>query len=566
MSNAKEAGALCSASPAGAGPASDSGARLGEAGWEQVANLAEGGFIVLDDQHRVVHWNAWMARHSAITEQAARGQTLQALFGPHLSTRLKMAIARALDRGQSCLLSPSLNRSPLPLTTLGDLLDARTPILQGVSVKPFNTGGKRHCLVQVSDMSHTALRERALRHQAIRLAQVVEDLKAARDAAHQANLAKSQFITNMSHELRTPLNSVIGFAQLLQLQETGDMGAESREFIGYIRDAGEQLLKMVADILDLSRLEIDRLLVTVEPVEVERFLTSCIKSFRPQAQARGIILEQMPFSHPGTQMQADPVRLAQIMSNLLSNAIKYNVDGGRVIVMAEVTPAQCVRITVTDTGPGVPLEREHELFQSFNRLGAEYTEIPGAGIGLTLSRNLARLLGGDVGYSRAPEQGAVFWVDVPVTHRPARASSHDAPRHPTSATGNDLAHLAPFTLLYVDNNLVNIRLLEALFATIPQGRLITARSAEEALRLAHILHPRVIVLDVDMPRGSGLAALERLHTAPETQAIPVVALSTRTAPEDMEDGRATGFCCWLTRPLDMTVLMETLAQIMAPAP
>lgn len=550
---------------------SPTGAGSGGAGaWllDGVIDLADIGIVVLDRGGRVVCWNAWMVRHSGINAERAAGRTLRELFGSSLALRVVSAVEDCLAHSRAHILSQSLNRRPFPLAGPREAfepLGVSEPgggIDQSVTLKPIlgpipGPVGERHCLIQITDVTAATRRERFLRRQTSELSQAVEELQTAKDLATRANIAKSEFLTDMSHELRSPLNAIIGFSQLLERDQAGPLSEEQHEFVAYIHKAGEHLLRMITDILDLSKIEAKRLTLKSIDIEVDRFILDAIKGVRGLAHARAIAVQYAPGDGGGLSIRADRTRLAQIVMNLLSNAIKYNRAGGGVTVGIEAPVPGWVRISVADTGPGILLARQGELFQSFNRLGAEFGEIEGAGIGLALSRKLAELMGGAIGFRSRPGEGSCFWVDMPS----AGVASPAGGEAGEEEGGPALPALPPVSVLYVEDNPVDLRLVEALFRPIATVRLLTARNGEEGMRLAREQRPDIILMDIFLPGFNGFEVLARLKADERTRGIPVVAISASALPDDMARGLAAGFHRWLTKPLDIGELLTILANL-----
>ena len=539
-------------SPAGA-TAGDGGRRLAD----EVLDLADNGIVVLDRAGRVVRWNAWMAWYSGVEAGRAAGKTLGELFGAALAARVVSAVAECLAHSRAQILSQSLNRRPFPLTAPGEDGAPGEGIDQSVTLKPVVGGdGDRHCLIQISDVTAATRRERFLRRQTSELSHAVDELRAARDIATRANVAKSEFLTDMSHELRSPLNAIIGFSQLLERDQAGALNAEQREFVTYIHKAGSHLLKIITDILDLSKIEAKRLTLEPEDIEADHFVLDAIKGVRGLSHDRAIAVRYVPGDHGGLSIRADRTRLAQIVMNLLSNAIKYNRARGSVTVGVEAPVPGWVRISVADTGPGIPPERQGELFQSFNRLGAEFGEIEGAGIGLALSRKLAELMGGAIGFRSLPGEGSSFWVDMPGVAAAVAIGGEAG-----DGEGAQLPTLPPFSILHIEDNPVDQRLVEALFRPMPTVRLFTARNGEEGLRLARDQRPDVVLMDIFLPGFNGFEVLARLRADERTREIPVVAISASALPAEMARGLAAGFHKWLTKPLDIGELLTMLAAL-----
>ncbi|GHD62143.1 hypothetical protein GCM10017083_50550 [Thalassobaculum fulvum] len=367
--------------------------------------------------------------------------------------------------------------------------------------------------------------------------------EAARAAADEANRAKSEFLSSMSHELRTPLNAIIGFGQILQLDREGRLSAEQRQYSEHVVRSGEHLLSLVNEVLDLAGVEAGRLRLSLEPVPVDSVLREAIKTMQPVAQKAGIDLGLVG-SVAVPDVQADAQRLRQILLNLLSNAIKYNRADGSVTVAVEASEDGCVRISVTDTGRGISAEQLAHLFVPFQRLGAEFTHIEGTGIGLALSKRLIEAMEGRIGASSQPGRGSTFWIEVPV-------AASAAPRPPLEASrdASPLAAAGGYSVLYVEDNPLNVSLMDYLLETLPAVTMYAAPSGEIGLDLARAQRPDVIVLDLNLPGMGGFEVLERLRRDPETAGIPVIALTASAMPSDVKRGLAAGFFRYLAKPL-----------------
>lgn len=243
---------------------------------------------------------------------------------------------------------------------------------------------------------------------------VERELFEAKAAADRANRAKSEFLSSMSHELRTPLNAILGFAQLLEDDPAAPLTAEQAEAVRHIMDGGEYLLSLVNQVLDLSQIESGTLSVAVKALRADDVVRPCVRMAQSMAEKYGVsVIDAVDYAGLPS-FRADDMRARQIMLNLLSNAVKYNHPGGTVTVAAEVTDDRMVRFAVTDSGPGIPADRHDAVFTPFNRLGAEFGETEGSGIGLSLTRHLIELLGGRIGFSSTVGKGSTFWVDFPI--------------------------------------------------------------------------------------------------------------------------------------------------------
>jgi PAS domain S-box-containing protein len=398
--------------------------------------------------------------------------------------------------------------------------------------------------------------ERQLSQQSLQRTNV--DLEVAKLAAEKANLAKSDFLSSMSHELRSPLNAILGFAQLME-SASPPASDSQQESIAQILQAGWHLLKLINEILDLSVIEAGKVLLSTEPVSLAEVMSECQAMLDPEAQQRGIRMSFPSFNHP-TFVSADRTRLKQIVINLLSNAIKYNSVSGTVVVACSARTPERTRISVTDTGAGLSPEKLAMLFQPFNRLGQEAVGgVAGTGIGLVVTKRLVELMGGELGVESTVGAGSVFWFELITSAAPqletepdeaAEAAAHDKTPLPV---GTPL-----YTLLYVEDNQANMRLVEQIVARRPDLRLLTAVNGLLGIEIARKEQPTVILMDINLPGISGVAAMEILRDDPATARIPVVALSANANPRDIETSLAKGFFRYLTKPIKIKEFTDTL--------
>jgi signal transduction histidine kinase/CheY-like chemotaxis protein len=380
------------------------------------------------------------------------------------------------------------------------------------------------------------------------LARAQQEAELARQEADEANAAKSRFLSRMSHELRTPLNAILGFGQLL---EGSQLSEEDQEGVGYIVKAGRHLLALINDVLDLSRIEAGELTVSPEPVHCGELIDDALALLRPSAAARRIELTG-PATACDVYVMTDRQRGRQVLLNLLSNAVKYNHDGGSVVVTCTLLPDAMLRVAVRDTGPGIDPARRELLFAPFERLGAETSGIEGTGLGLALSRQLIEQLGGAVGVESTPGRGSTFWIDLPVTDEPA------APAGAPPADVDRAADRDGRVLLLIEDNLANLRLVEAMLRQRPHVTVLPAMQGGLGLELAYNNTPDVIVLDLHLPDMSGREVLTRLKADPRTRDIPVL---VATADVDRRRGQALvadGAFAYLTKPLDLQSFLGTV--------
>mgnify|MGYP006335680713 CR=1 FL=1 len=387
------------------------------------------------------------------------------------------------------------------------------------------------------------------------------ELRQARDAADRANAAKSAFLAAMSHELRTPLNAVLGFAQLLQRDKHAPLTERHQGRVAHIVKGGEHLLRLVDELLDLTAIESGRLMLSPEPVEVVGVVDDVVRTLAPMAERAGVRFEVV--AGAPLWVRADRTRLSQILLNYGSNAIKDCQPGSRAMLRAAPV-GERVRITVTDDGPGIPPPMQANLFQPFYRAGQETGPIGGAGIGLAISKRLAAMMGGSVGFNSELGKGSSFWIELCVPSPgecpvPLIASVAIAP--PASRAAGPRREV-----LYIEDNPENVAFMQELIATIDRLDLASAHTAELGIQLARARRPAVIVLDIKLPGLPGFEALRQLRALPETASIPVVALTASATQRDIEHGLAAGFDRYLTKPVKVDVLITALEEILSAAP
>jgi signal transduction histidine kinase/ActR/RegA family two-component response regulator len=373
-------------------------------------------------------------------------------------------------------------------------------------------------------------------------------LELAMAAAEEANQAKSSFLSSMSHELRTPLNAILGFTQLLANDAQPNNVERKKEFTGYILKAGKHLLTLINEVLDLAKVESGAVTLSLEAVALDEIVQECRAMIEPLGDQRGL---RMTFPDaPGMTVLADRTRLKQILLNLLSNAIKYNRAGGVVAVDCVLDAARRVRISVRDSGPGLSAAQMEELFQPFNRLGQEAGTEEGTGIGLVVTKRLVELMNGSIGVTSTVGIGSVFWIELD-SMAPAAPGAADGAEPPPAAAQAPLAAGNGYTLLYVEDNPANLKLVESIIALSPDLRLLSAPDAHLGIALARTHTPDLILMDVHLPGMSGIDALRVLRADPATAAIPVIAVSASAMSHDIALAMSNGFFRYVAKPIDI---------------
>ncbi|GAC1651156.1 MAG: hypothetical protein NVS4B8_25930 [Herpetosiphon sp.] len=380
-------------------------------------------------------------------------------------------------------------------------------------------------------------------------------LHQARDEANRANQAKSEFLSRMSHELRTPLNAILGFAQLLEMDNLSSAQGDSNRFI---LKAGSHLLNLINEVLDFARIEEGKLSISLESVFLRDLLRESLDLVQPLATDRQIELRADLDWMDDCYVLADRQRLRQVLLNLLANAIKYNYQAGLVTLLCAelVAPdgSRFVHLSVRDTGPGLTPDQVSRLFTPFERLGADQTGVEGTGLGLALARALVEAMGGTIGVTSEQGHGSTFWVDLAVTgQRNGGADLRQVPPSPPSR-----GPMPSRVVLYVEDNLSNVHLVEAILPRRPEITLLAAMQGEIGLDMAAAQQPDLILLDLHLPDMSGENVLRRLRADPRTATIPVVVISADANASRMATLIGLGARAYLTKPLDLVQFLATI--------
>jgi PAS domain S-box-containing protein len=380
--------------------------------------------------------------------------------------------------------------------------------------------------------------------------EVEAEMYVAVEVAEQASKAKSDFLSRMSHELRTPLNSVLGFSQLLEMDDLPDHHGEA---VGHIMRAGRHLLNLIDEVLDIARIESGNLELLLEPVAVRQVLGDAVDLARPLAERREITVVADLDPCPETfHVLADRQRFLQVMLNLLSNAVKYNRVGGRVGVTVGPSTPGFLRVTVTDTGNGISAENIDRVFEPFDRLGAESSGIEGTGVGLTLSKYLVERMGGTIGVHSRVGEGTSFTVDLPT------AAAPEAPALGTVSPPAETPSVATLRVLHVEDNLANLELVEQVLTRSGVVELLAAMTGSLALELAREHRPHLILLDLHLPDMAGTELLDLLQADPRTADIPVVVVTADATPSQIQRLRGIGVAEYLTKPIDIKELLRVV--------
>ena len=394
-------------------------------------------------------------------------------------------------------------------------------------------------------------------------------LRISTNEAENANRAKSQFLSNMSHELRTPLNAIIGFAQLLKMNSSQELSTEQLDYTNEIFKAGNHLLTLINEVLDLSTIEAGKILLSIESIRLAEVISECVGLTRPLAEKRGIQIESLYINDRSIpvklgdidiRVKADQTRLKQALLNLLSNAVKYNIQNGKVTLTCKtINDNQSVRICIADTGTGISKEHQQQLFKSFNRLGAEHSGIEGTGIGLVISRNIIELMAGSIGFESEEHEGSTFWIDLPVgvnlDNNQDHADDHTLNFSPPISTSKK-------SILYIEDNLTNLKLVSQVLAQRQNFHLWSAPEPLVGIELALEHTPDLILLDLNLPGMDGFSVFDNLQSLESTSHIPVIAISANAEESDINNTVSKGFKAYITKPINVTNLLKTIDSIL----
>lgn len=389
-----------------------------------------------------------------------------------------------------------------------------------------------------------------------------DKLLSAKEESEKASASKSEFLSRMSHELRTPMNAILGFGQLLEFDTDEPLSNFQKSRVKEIQKAGKHLLELINEILDLSRIESGLLTLSIEDILLSNVIDDVLSLISPLAEKQNIKIVNLISHQPDLLVQGDFTRLKQVILNLMSNAVKYNKKGGSITLDFQKSDADKISIAISDTGEGISEDNLKQLFQPFNRMEAENSAVEGTGIGLTITKQLIELMNGNISVQSTPGKGSCFSIEIPEGKQLAQAREERVFNPALKASCKTEEH--NWTLLYVEDNPANLKLVEQILQSRSDIKLLTAPQARLGIELARAHQPDMILMDINMAEMDGITAMKKLKKYEETNNIPVIAVSANAMESDIKKCLDGGFKAYITKPLDIPKFFIEIDRFLKP--
>ena len=417
--------------------------------------------------------------------------------------------------------------------------------------------------IAISDMQFNQKRIfTAIIHDITHIKENESALIEAKEEAEKANMVKTEFLSSMSHDLRTPLNAVLGFGQLLESNPDEPLTTDQSDYVEQILKGGKHLLNLINDILDLAKIEADKVDLLIEELDLHSILDECIVMILPLAEKYNIKINYDYKNQDNKVIEADNTRLKQILLNILSNAAKYNKKNGSITIEYKIIDKNKLRINIKDTGIGIADDKQANIFTAFFRVNTNNPSAEGTGIGLTISRKLIEIMNGSINFVSEIGKGSTFWIDIPLMEKPEYQQDNIINNDSNEPKKDLMIEKLEASVLYVEDNQANIRLMEALTGNIEGLTLIIAMNAYDGIALAKEKQPNIIILDINLPDMNGIDMFKELANIPETAHIPAIALSAATSKNDIQKGLSAGFKYYLTKPMELREVISAMKSLL----